>query len=202
MKKVILIVILLLVAGVVIAIINTDTSDVRTDSPSIDDRMPTNSEKFRGTITAYSTSCFADGICSVTVDDKMVVTTIGFRADKEVGRLIGVESIGDLENEIGSEAEVYALKQDDGTYTLYGDNRYYVLVYKGDVIGPKATTTSACYVGGCSSQVCSDRNDIASTCEWKEEYACYKTATCERQSNGTCGWTPSAGLTMCLEKAR
>ncbi len=56
----------------------------------------------------------------------------------------------------------------------------------------------ACYVGGCSSQLCTDEADMASTCEYREEYACYQTATCKRQSSGECGWTPTSELRACL----
>lgn len=59
-----------------------------------------------------------------------------------------------------------------------------------------------CYVGGCSAQLCTDRPDAVSTCEWTEAYACYKTAVCERQATGQCGWTQSASLTQCLANAR
>ena len=59
-----------------------------------------------------------------------------------------------------------------------------------------------CYVGGCSGQLCSDQPDIASTCEYKEEYACYKSSTCRRQSNGECGWTQTAELSACLTNSR
>lgn len=55
-----------------------------------------------------------------------------------------------------------------------------------------------CFVGGCSSQLCTDRDDIASTCEWREEYACYRSATCERQADGHCGWTQTSELLACL----
>lgn len=55
-----------------------------------------------------------------------------------------------------------------------------------------------CYVGGCSLQVCSDREGLITTCEWREEYACYQTATCEVQDTGDCGWTPTEELTSCL----
>ena len=41
---------------------------------------------------------------------------------------------------------------------------------------------------GCSRQVCSDE-EVITTCEWRTEYECYKTAKCERQSNGKCGFT-------------
>lgn len=59
-----------------------------------------------------------------------------------------------------------------------------------------------CYVGGCSAQLCTDQPDAVSTCEWTEAYACYKTAVCERQTTGQCGWTQSASLTQCLANAR
>jgi len=60
---------------------------------------------------------------------------------------------------------------------------------------------SGCYVGGCSSQICSDDPDVITTCEFREEYACYRTATCERQATGQCGWTPTDELNQCLREA-
>ena len=67
-------------------------------------------------------------------------------------------------------------------------------------IAPSTTTTvtAACYVGGCSSQICSDQPDMVSDCMYREEYACYKQATCERQSTGQCGWTETPALTACV----
>lgn len=62
-------------------------------------------------------------------------------------------------------------------------------------------TLGKCFVGGCSGQICSDQEGMASTCEYREEYACYKTARCERQNNGQCGWTQSLPLLMCLNSA-
>jgi eight-cysteine-cluster-containing protein len=58
-----------------------------------------------------------------------------------------------------------------------------------------------CVVGGCSGQVCADE-PLASTCEWRPEYGCYKAATCERQADGKCGWTKTAELTACLNAAK
>ena len=58
--------------------------------------------------------------------------------------------------------------------------------------------TKSCFVGGCSGQVCSDQEGVISTCEWREEYACYRDATCEVQPDGNCGWTPTAALNACL----
>ena len=46
----------------------------------------------------------------------------------------------------------------------------------------------ACKPSGCSGVICSDKKDLVSTCEWAEEYACYKNAICERQNNVECGW--------------
>ena len=59
-----------------------------------------------------------------------------------------------------------------------------------------------CYVGGCSSHICTDMppGQYASTCEWKEEYACYRTAKCERQATGQCGWTETAELKACIDE--
>lgn len=72
------------------------------------------------------------------------------------------------------------------------------------VTPPNATSTKplACYVGGCSGQICSDTQGMVSTCIYKEEYACYKSATCERQSNGACGWTNTKELEMCIASAK
>lgn len=59
-----------------------------------------------------------------------------------------------------------------------------------------------CYIGGCSSQLCSDQPNMMSTCEYTEAYGCFRTATCERQATGACGWTETAELKQCLFNAR
>jgi hypothetical protein len=64
-----------------------------------------------------------------------------------------------------------------------------------------ATITGGCFIGGCSAQICSDQKDVASTCEYRPEYMCYKSEKCERQANGSCGWTQTSSLTMCLKDA-
>lgn len=81
--------------------------------------------RFEGTIQAVSTACFADGICSITIDGKVVITTIGW-SQATVGSIKGsVSSIGEAEGKIGARASVYAKKTIDG-YTLYGNNAYYI----------------------------------------------------------------------------
>ncbi len=62
-------------------------------------------------------------------------------------------------------------------------------------------TMPECKVGGCSGQLCTDTVTFT-TCEYTAEYACYKSATCARQIDGKCGWTTTAALTSCLNKAR
>jgi eight-cysteine-cluster-containing protein len=58
-----------------------------------------------------------------------------------------------------------------------------------------------CQIGGCSSQLCGEAGDeLISTCEWTDAYACYQTAVCQRQANGACGWTQDTALTTCLEQ--
>jgi len=59
-------------------------------------------------------------------------------------------------------------------------------------------SSGGCIVTGCSGQVCSDE-EVMTTCEYRSEYACYKNAKCERQSNGQCGWTQTSALLQCLQ---
>lgn len=61
-----------------------------------------------------------------------------------------------------------------------------------------AAQSEGCFVGGCSSQICSDQEGVISTCEFRPEYACYQQASCERQADGECGWTQTAALNACL----
>lgn len=60
-----------------------------------------------------------------------------------------------------------------------------------------AAARDGCVITGCSGQLCADE-EMFSTCEFRPEYSCYKTATCERQADGTCGWTPTDALATCL----
>lgn len=71
------------------------------------------------------------------------------------------------------------------------------------IVSNTASTSSSkkCYIGGCSAQLCTDQKDMMSTCEYREEYACFKTAKCEVQKSGECGWTDSSELALCLSKA-
>ncbi len=62
----------------------------------------------------------------------------------------------------------------------------------------KETNDAACFVGGCSGQICSDQGGVISTCEFRPEFACFQQATCERQAGGECGFTETPELDHCL----
>ncbi len=68
-------------------------------------------------------------------------------------------------------------------------------------LAPKSSETAECFVGGCSGEVCSDQKDVVSACVYRSEFACYKEATCTRQSSGKCGWTHTPALERCLSDA-
>ncbi len=58
---------------------------------------------------------------------------------------------------------------------------------------------AGCRVSGCSGELCVGPDDSGiSICVWREEYACYRGATCERQADGACGWTMTPELSACL----
>ncbi|QQR82588.1 hypothetical protein IPJ70_00535 [Candidatus Campbellbacteria bacterium] len=57
-----------------------------------------------------------------------------------------------------------------------------------------------CVPAGCSSVVCVDAtkaSEIVTACEYEPWYACYKSAQCEVQTDGECGWTQTPELTAC-----
>ncbi|MBP9087627.1 MAG: hypothetical protein KBG15_16005 [Kofleriaceae bacterium] len=91
--------------------------------------------------------------------------------------------------------------------TIVAGNRFTVRVGSRTSKGRTATAVyrkvqpavaAACFVGGCSSQVCSDREGVITTCEYRPEYACFQDAQCARQSDGACGWTATPALDACL----
>jgi uncharacterized protein DUF6748 len=66
-------------------------------------------------------------------------------------------------------------------------------------VKPDTGSMKPCIKTGCSNQVCSDE-PVATTCEFRPEYACYQKAACERQADGNCGFTKTAELTECLAR--
>lgn len=82
-----------------------------------------------------------------------------------------------------------------------GEYRLTLSVQKKITVSPTPApkpVQSACYVGGCSGEICSDQKDMASNCIYREEFACYRNTTCERQASGACGWTETPALKACL----
>lgn len=63
----------------------------------------------------------------------------------------------------------------------------------------KTVSEKRCIKTGCSQQICADE-EVVSTCEYRSEYECYRTARCERQANGDCGFTRTPELTRCLNR--
>lgn len=58
-----------------------------------------------------------------------------------------------------------------------------------------------CIITGCSGQLCAGE-ELASTCEFLEEYVCYRDAICARQTSGECGWVQTMELVECILDAR
>jgi hypothetical protein len=69
------------------------------------------------------------------------------------------------------------------------------------VVSTGTSTGSACRPTGCSGQLCSDE-EVITTCEYRAEYTCYKSAECKRQADGTCGWRQTQALKQCLLSKR
>jgi hypothetical protein len=88
-------------------------------------------------------------------------------------------------------------------YSTYYPAYNYPRTYTSQTYYPPAPSygSGGCYVGGCSSQLCTDQPGAVSTCEYRPEYSCYSRARCERQANGACGWTPTSELYACLNTA-
>ena len=59
--------------------------------------------------------------------------------------------------------------------------------------------TADCVIMGCSNEICtSPDNPVFTACVYQSRFACYKTASCEKQASGVCGWTETDELTNCL----
>lgn len=61
-----------------------------------------------------------------------------------------------------------------------------------------------CQVGGCSGEICEEVHGepIMGNCIWAEHFACFKTARCEVQKNGACGWTQTVELEKCIAEKK
>jgi len=73
-----------------------------------------------------------------------------------------------------------------------------------DELSGQRVVGAGCVIGGCSGEICSDAEGgpMMSNCMYVPAYQCYKTATCERQATGKCGWTETPSLRQCLADAQ
>lgn len=64
-------------------------------------------------------------------------------------------------------------------------------------------TDNDCMAGGCSGTICQskDSEPVITTCEWREEYACYKQTSCSC-INGICQWKETEEFKNCLQSKR
>ena len=67
----------------------------------------------------------------------------------------------------------------------------------------ECSSDSDCIRGGCSGTLClpRDAEPIASTCEWLDEYECYRSAEC-LCVDGRCIWDRSPEFEACIEEKR
>lgn len=67
---------------------------------------------------------------------------------------------------------------------------------------PKPYIDKDCKTGGCSGEICLNKEDSgpATTCEYRSEFYCYRSARCEKQASGECGWTQTDELNKCLSQ--
>ena len=66
----------------------------------------------------------------------------------------------------------------------------------------ECSVDSDCAIGGCSGQLCltkENSQNIITTCEYKEEYGCYKLTSCGCVKN-KCQWQENSDFNNCLDK--
>ncbi len=61
-------------------------------------------------------------------------------------------------------------------------------------------TGGDCRVQGCSGQVCSDADNVVTTCEYLDYYACYRYAICDYDAAGVCGWQKTDAYVECMSR--
>lgn len=143
-------------------VIVPDPIVVETQTPT-----PTSPATFVGMLEEVNVGCFADGECYVVVDGVKVTVLRGWNSDT-VGRVIGVDGFGEIEAFIGEEVEVSAREMGDGTFSLYGDESYYVKLRgaAGGMVG-LGNTINLLGVGITPNSVLEDsRCPIDVTCVW------------------------------------
>ncbi len=70
----------------------------------------------------------------------------------------------------------------------------------GGTAGGECSSDQDCARGGCSGTVCAAKEEAAdtiTTCEWRPQYECYRTAKCGC-FDGRCGWLQTGEFQSCL----
>ena len=73
-----------------------------------------------------------------------------------------------------------------------------------DGLGIECSQNVDCLAGGCSGQLCLSRDkadSAASTCEWRDEYACYRQDNCICENN-ECQWEGNKAFSECIKAFR
>ena len=131
----------------------------------------------------------------------VVALILSLSANNKRGELISISSFDECK------AAGYPIMESYPEQCATPDGRTFVNESQVAPPAPVGTSTvstnnvgEGCIIGGCSAQICGEAADgsAVSNCEYKAEYGCYKTARCEKQTNGKCGWTQSAELKVCL----
>ena len=124
---------LVVIAGSVFVVIRIGKSQTTNQQPTTEQltNIPTQGVKFTGIITETNNGCWADGICSIKIDNKWVVAEIGGlrppNSEPEIrGSLIGINFSQDTNKYIGKKVEVYAKQTDDNDFTIYDNENYYI----------------------------------------------------------------------------
>lgn len=137
MKKVILLIFFAVVIAVFgyIVILQKDSRKIKTDTEEkiVKVESVENTVRLRGVITNVHTGCWADGTCSIEVDNNWWIQIIegglGPPDSKPVARGEVVGIVFDESNElIGKKVEVYAEKADQSSLTIFGSKEYYVRI--------------------------------------------------------------------------
>jgi hypothetical protein len=95
--------------------------------PVVQENIPV--KKFTGILEEVNAGCELFGECYVLVGGQYV--TIGKEGDhkEQVGKIIGVDTLRDLEYHLGEQVEVYAADLHNDTYALFGSEGYYLKNY-------------------------------------------------------------------------
>jgi hypothetical protein len=144
----------------------------------------------------YSMKCVREGeevseeICDPIRNDRIVRTGTLNQSDTDAVRRI-LQSFTFTSRNVSSPP----IRIDD---IILEDREH---TWQQEEVVPPPVVPNRCFPTGCSNQICADQ-EIASTCEFRLEYACFQGATCERQRSGECGWTHTPELQTCIDTAR